>query len=155
MSAVDECLQDVLLDVLVIVVSRELFPQLRKVFDRFIYAIVVDVVGRRLCSQNKMVTNILLDEAIAVMAADDGIGQMHIFDLGLQLTGVTARDLPSEDDGNLVWPPDGAIGIEQTFAHGIQCGPAVKDQVVAVLDLSKEEAVPAAGISALAGCEKG
>ena len=78
LAAVDECLQDVLLNILVVVDDgRELLPQLRKVLDRLVDSIVVHVVRRRLCPQNQMVPDILLDEAIAVMAADDGIGQVH------------------------------------------------------------------------------
>jgi hypothetical protein len=33
-----------------------------------------------------MVANVLLDETVSVVAADDGIGQVHIFDFCLQLS---------------------------------------------------------------------
>jgi len=31
-----------------------------------------------------MIANVLFDEAVGVVAADHGIGQVHVFDLGLQ-----------------------------------------------------------------------
>ncbi len=66
-----------------------------------------------------MVSDILLDEAVAVVAADDRIGQMHVFDFGLQLAPMTAGDLSAEDDCNLVRPANRAIGIKQTFAERV------------------------------------
>jgi len=45
----------------------------------------VDVVARRLGPKDEMIANVLFDEAVAVVAADHGIGQVHVFDLGLQL----------------------------------------------------------------------
>ena len=40
-----------------------------------------------------MVTHVLLDEAIAIVTADNWVGQVHVFDLGLQLAAVLFRDL--------------------------------------------------------------
>ena len=50
-----------------------------------------------------MVTHVLLDEAIAIVTADNWVGQVQVFDLGLQLAAVLFRDLATEDDGDLVW----------------------------------------------------
>jgi hypothetical protein len=35
-----------------------------------------------------VVTHVLLDEAIAIVTADNWVGQVHVFDLGLQLAAV-------------------------------------------------------------------
>ena len=78
-----------------------------------------------------------------------------ILDLGLQLAAIVAGDLPAEDDGDLVGPADGAVGIEQAFAERVQRGPPVKDQIVAILDLGEEQPVPAAGVFALPRGEEG
>jgi hypothetical protein len=34
----------------------------------------------------------LLDKAVAIMAADHGIGQVHVFDFGLQLAPIVFGD---------------------------------------------------------------
>ena len=44
-------------------------------------------------AEDQVVTDILLDEAVAVVAADYRVGQVHVFDLGLQLTVVLPSDL--------------------------------------------------------------
>ena len=44
-------------------------------------------------AEDQVVTDILLDEAVAVVAADYRVGQVHVFDLGLQLTVVLPGDL--------------------------------------------------------------
>jgi hypothetical protein len=51
------------------------------------------------------------------MAADHGIGQAHVLDLGLQLAPVMLGDLATEDDRDLVRLADGSIGVKQTFAE--------------------------------------
>jgi hypothetical protein len=47
--------------------------------------------------------------------------------------------LATEDHGDLVRLADCAIGIQQSLAELIDCGPPVKDQVVAILHLREEE----------------
>ena len=79
---------------------------------------------------------------------------MHVLDLGLRLAAIVICDFPFKDDGNLVGPADGAAGIEQTFAEGVQPRPAVRNQVVAVLDLGKKELMVAGGVFALALSEE-
>ena len=44
-------------------------------------------------AEDQVVTDILLDEAVAVVAADYRVGQVHVFDLILQLTVVLPGDL--------------------------------------------------------------
>jgi len=64
-------------------------------------------------------------------------------------------DFPPEDDGDLVGLPDGAIGIEKSLAQLIEGGAATEDEVVAILDLGKEEAMLTTGLFALALAEEG
>src|SRR5262245_40673492 len=116
LAAIDEALEDILLHVEIIIVDcREGVPEHRQVLDRFVHAIVVDVVARRLGSKNEMIANVLFDEAVAVMAADHGIWQVHVLDLGLQLAPMMFADPATEDDGDLIGLADCSIGIEQPF----------------------------------------
>ena len=89
------------------------------------------------------------------MAADDRVGQVHVFDFGLQLTVVLLGDLATEDDRDLVRLADGSIGVEQTFAEIVQRGAAAEDEVVAVLDLREEQPVLAARVFSLPCGEEG
>jgi len=84
LSAIEEGFQDVLLNVLVVVGDDgELLPQARQIFYRLVDAIVVDVIARRLGAQKALVADVLLDEAVAVVAANDRVGEVHIFDFRL------------------------------------------------------------------------
>ena len=95
---IDEGFQNVLLDVLIVVVNRcELATQLGKIFDGLLHPIIVDVVGGRLGAQDEVVANVLLDEAVGVMAADDRVGQVHIFDFGLQFSAMAAGNLAAKE----------------------------------------------------------
>jgi len=65
-------------------------------------------------------------------------------------------DLAAEDDGDLVRPTDGAVGVEQTLTQLVERGAPAKDQVVAVLDLREEQPVLAPRLFALSfGKERG
>ena len=88
-----------------------------------------------------MVPHVLLDKAVAVVTADDRVGQVHVLDLGLQLAAVMLGDFAAEDDGDLVRLTDGAVGVEETLTQLVERGATVKDQVVAVLDLREEQPV--------------
>jgi hypothetical protein len=110
---------------------------------------IFGVVGRRLGAQDQVIADVLLDEAVAVMAADDRVWQVHVFDLGLQLTAVLSGDFSTEDDGDLVRLADRAVGVEQTLAELVESSPPIKDQVVAEFDLREEQPVLAAGLPAL------
>jgi hypothetical protein len=70
---------------------------------------------------------------------------MHVFDLRLQLSPVSAGELTAEDDGDLIRLADGAVGIQQPLAQCIECRPAAENQVVAVFDLGEESPVLAPG----------
>jgi hypothetical protein len=49
----------------------------------FFAAIIVDIVRSWLRAEQNVVADILLDEAVAIMTTDDGVGQMHVLDDGL------------------------------------------------------------------------
>ena len=93
-----------------------------------------------------MIANVLLDEAIAVVAADHRVGQVHVFDLGLQLSAMVPADLAAEDHCDFVGLSDCSIGVEQSFTEIVQRRPAMEDEVVAELDLGEEQPVLAAGV---------
>ena len=89
LAAIDKRLEDILLDIQVIVIDRrELVAQGRKVLDSLVHAVVGHVVGGGLGPEDQVVAPVLLDKAVAVMAADHWVGQVHVFDLGLQLAAV-------------------------------------------------------------------
>jgi len=48
--------------------------QLREVVDAFLHGVVGNVVGGSLGAEKKMVADILFDEAVPIMATDDGMG---------------------------------------------------------------------------------
>jgi hypothetical protein len=93
----------------------------------------MDVVARRFGPKDEVIANVLLDEAIAVVTADHRIGQVHVFDLGLQLAAMMFADPATEDHGDLVGLADRSIGIEQPLL--VQRRAAMEDEVVAELDL--------------------
>src|SRR6266568_2078453 len=86
--------------------------------------------GMRLPVGVAVVAHVLLDEAAAVVTADDRVGQVHVLDLGLQLAAIMLGDLAAEDDGDLVRLTDRAVGVEQTLTQLVERGAPVKDQVV-------------------------
>ena len=57
------------------------------------------------------------------MAADDRVGQVHIFDLGLQLAAVLLGNLAAKTDGYLIRLADRPVGVEQTLAQLVEGGP--------------------------------
>ena len=76
LPAIDERLQYVLLDVVVVVDDRRhLLSQFREMFNRFVAAIVVDVVGSRLGAEQNVIADVRFDEALPVVTADDGVGR--------------------------------------------------------------------------------
>ena len=156
MAAIDEGLQDVLLDVEVVVVDRrEGITESWQILHGFLHAVIVDVVARGLGPQDEVIANVLLDEAVAVVAANHRVGQVHVLDLGLQLAPIVLADPAAEDHGDLVGLSDCSIGVEQAFAEIVQCRAATEDEVVAKLDLREEQPVLAAGLLPLSCSEEG
>src|SRR6516164_5928348 len=89
------------------------------------------------------------------MAADYGIGQVHVLDLGLQLAAVILGDSATKDHGDLLRLSDRSIGVEQTLTEVVQGRAAAEDQVVAEFDLREEQPVPATCFLPLSCGEKG
>ena len=155
LPAIDKRFEDILLDIQVIVDDvGHLVTQRRKMLDSLVYTVVGDVVTGRLGTEDDVVTHVLLDEAIAIVTADNWVGQVHVFDLGLQLAAVLFRDLATKDDGDLVWLTDGAVGVEEPLPQFVEGGPPMKDQVVAEFDLREEQPMLATRLFALCLSEK-
>jgi hypothetical protein len=68
----------------------------------------------------------------------------------LQLSSISWGDFAAKDHGDLVGLADGAVGIQKSLAQLIERGSSTKDQVVAILHLSEEQAVLASGLFPLA-----
>src|SRR5437867_12710179 len=97
----------------------------------------------------------LLGETVAVMAADDGTGKVHIFDDGLPFAVVILRNRAAENDGEFMGLANGSIGVQQSFPDAIQGRTASKDHVVAILRLRKKQPVINPSRAALTRCKKG
>jgi len=102
-----------------------------------------------------MISHIVFGEAVLVIAPHHRVPQMQILDLGLQFVRVLLGDPPAEDHGELVRPADVAVGIQQPFSHFIERRALPEDQIVAVLDLGKEQLVPAACLPPFFSMEEG
>jgi len=102
-----------------------------------------------------VIADILLDEAVAIMTADNGVGQIHVFDDGLELSAVLFRDLAAEDHSDLVGLSDGSIGVQQPISHAIQCDAAAEDEVVAEFNLGEEQPMLATSVFAFSFGEEG
>jgi len=75
LAAIDEGFENVLLNVEVVVDDRgKLLPELGKLVDGFVDGVVVNVVGGRLGAEQEMIADVLFDEAMAIVTANDGIG---------------------------------------------------------------------------------
>jgi hypothetical protein len=46
------------------------------------------------------------------MAADHGIGQVHVLDFSLQLAPIVLGDFATKDDGDFIGLADGSVGVE-------------------------------------------
>jgi hypothetical protein len=88
-----------------------------------------------------MVTDVLLDEAVFVMAAHHRIGKVDIFDHGLKFAAVLLGNFATEDHREFVGLPNRAIGIQQPIANPIESRSAREDQIVTILDLSEKQLV--------------
>ena len=101
-----------------------------------------------------MIADILLDEAVSIVATNHGVGKLQILNDGLKFSLVVLGDLATEDHGDLVRLADCAIGIQHSLAELIDRGPPVKDQVVAILHLREEEPMLTACLPAFAFFEE-
>jgi len=99
-----------------------------KVLDVFVDTVVVHVVGSGLGSQKPIIANVLLGEAVPVMAADHRIRQVEIFDHRLRLALVFFGHLTPEDHGDPPGLSDRPIQIQQSLSEFVHRGAAVKDE---------------------------
>ena len=156
LAAVDEGLQNVLLGIVIVIDDiRHPLTELRQVLDVLVDAVVSDVIGSRLGSQQPAVTDVLLGETMAVMAANHRIGKIEIFDDGLQPALVLLGHLAAEDRGDLLRLADGTVHVQQALSELVHGGAPEKDQVVSVFGLGEEEPVLAAGVTSFGGGEEG
>ena len=107
----------------------------RRADDR---AVIAHIVGCRLGPQQPVVADVLLGEAVRVMAANDRVGKIEIFDDSLQFAFVFLGHFAAEDDRDLLRLTDGPIHVQQALLKFIHSCAPEKDQVVAVLGLSEE-----------------
>jgi hypothetical protein len=96
--------------------------------DGLFDTLVGDIVGRRLGAQEEVIPHLLLDESVAVVAPDDGMGKIQVFDDRLEFAAVMLGDLAAEDAGDLVGLADGAIGIPETLFQGVQASAPREDE---------------------------
>jgi hypothetical protein len=97
----------------------------------------------------------LLGEAMGVVTAQDGIGKIEVFELGLQFALVLLGHFPAKDESDFFGLSDGSVHIQQALGELVDGGAAEENQVVAKLDLGKEEPVLAAGMASFLGSEEG
>ena len=116
--------------------------------DVFVHAVVVYVVRSRLGPQQPIVAHVLPSKTMPVMAADHGIGQVEIFDHGLQFALVLFSHLASEDHGDLLGLSDRPVQVQQSLGEFVHRCPAMADEVVAILHLRKEETMLAPSLFA-------
>src|SRR6266851_4185406 len=57
-------------------------------------------------------------------------------------------ELSAKDHGDLVGLTDGAVGVQESLPQGIEGSSAMENEIIAILDLSKEEAMLTASLSA-------
>ena len=123
LTAVDKAFQNVLLNVKIIVANAgEPVSELWEIFDSFFDPIVGHVIGGRFGAQAQVIADILLNEAVCIVGANDWVRKVDIFDDRLKLSLVVLGDLATEDRGDLVGLADGAIGIQQSLVEAIDCG---------------------------------
>ena len=156
LTAIDEGFQDVLLNIQIVVHNRgELLTELRKVVNGFFHGVVSNIVGGGLGAKQEMITNILFDEPVAIVTTDDWIGQMQIFNYGLQLSWISGGDFAAKDHRDFIRLTDGAVGIQKALTQLIERGSPTKDQVVTILHPREEQAMLASGVFPLAFGEEG
>ena len=94
LAAIEEGFQNVLLNVEVVVDDGGKFlSEFWKRVDSFVDGVVGNVVGGRLRAKKEMIADVLFDEAMAIVAANDGIGEIEILEYGLELAAILFRDL--------------------------------------------------------------
>ena len=87
---------------------------------------------------------------MAVVAANDRIGQFDVLDDGLQFPFVLLGDFAAKDGGDLIGLANGTILIQEALPELIQRGSAAEDQIVTNIPLGRRRA----GADSLLGCAR-
>lgn len=103
----------------------------------------------------RTIADILLEEALAVVAADHRVRQIQILHDGLELAAMKPRDAATEDEGKFVGLTNGAVGVQESLLEGIDGSATMEDEIVAVLYLRKKQPVLNTGVLSFFGSEKG
>jgi hypothetical protein len=128
---------------------------LGQILDILIHAVVAYVVGCRLGPQQSVIPDVLFGEAMSIMTADDGVGEVEVFDNGLQFAPIFLPHSAAEDDRDLLRLADGSIHVQQALAEFVQGGTPEEDQIAAVLGLREEQPVLTGGLATFAVGEEG
>jgi hypothetical protein len=67
---------------------------------------------------------------MGVVTANDGIGKIEVFELGLQLAFVKLGHFPAKDESDLFGLSDGSVHVQQALGELVDGGTAEEDQVV-------------------------
>ena len=87
LPSVDKAFQDVLLNVKIVVANaREPVSELGEVFDGLFDPIGGHVISSRFGAQAQVIADVLFEGAVCVVSANDGVGQIEVFDDGLKLS---------------------------------------------------------------------
>jgi len=97
------------------------------------------LLGGRLGSQQPVVAHILHGESVPIVAADHRIGQVEVFDHGLQFSLVFLGHLAAEDGGDLPGLSNIPVQAQQAASDLLHSCPARKDEIIAVLHLGKKQ----------------
>ena len=67
-----------------------------------------------------MIADILLEEAVSIVATNHWVRKLQILDDSLKLSLVVFSDLATEDHGDLVGLADRAVSIQQSLADRVR-----------------------------------
>ena len=112
LSPVNKAFQDILLNIKIVVANgREPVTELGEVFDGLFDPIGGHVISSRFGAQAQVIADVLFEGAVCVVSANDGVGQIEVFDHSLKLSLVVLGNLTTEDGGDLARLADGAVGV--------------------------------------------
>src|SRR5262249_12654912 len=155
LAPVEKGFHDVLLDLLVAFIDLvHGHPQGRQVFDAFVDAQFLGVIASLFGAEEQVITHVLLDGLVLVVAADDRVAQVVVGDLSLEAVAGAFVDASAIDDGEFIRSADVAIEVQETVAELIQRGAAVKDNIGAEFGLGKEQTI-IAGSTLAVGLDQG
>jgi hypothetical protein len=72
---------------------------LREILYGLADAVISDIVGRRFSAQDTAIADVLFEEAMSVVTAENRVGEIQILEDGLELAMITAGNSATEDDG--------------------------------------------------------